>query len=202
MTVSANHLVWRLQSISRTAGPPCPLGTQRECLAQQDFEPPAQSFGYLRRDHSGVGRADIATRRHQVRDRRQQAVGIVIVQSQAGVAVGAKQAAQLASRVTMIGVEPAVIFLFAGRTDAALSREQHVIRVVGNLACSFLYPLPEFGIDPVFLPPVFIDFILVGVAVAATAGSRSRSIVRGLRPFFLLEIAGRGNHRCFPPPVP
>jgi hypothetical protein len=101
----------------------------------------------------------------------------------------------------MIGVEPAAVFLFAGRTDAALSREQHFISVVGNLACSFLYPLPEFGIGPVFLSPVFIDFILVGAAVAATAGSRSRSIVRGLRPFFLLEIAGRGNHRCFPPPV-
>ena len=201
MTVSANHLVWRLQSISRTAGPPCPLGAQRECLAQQNVEPPAQSSGDLGRDHCGIGRPEIVARRQKIRCGRQQAVGIVVVEPQSGIALGAKQAAQLAGHVTMIGVEPAVVFLFADRTDAALQREEDVINVIRNSASSFPLQFPVFGIGLVALPLAFIDFILVFPVVAERACNLLIAIVRvfGISLFHPNGLAG--NHRCFPPPV-
>jgi hypothetical protein len=100
------------------------MAAQRKRRSHQDFQPPAQSVDDASRDHTGVGRPDLLTPDLQIGDRGQHAVGVVIVQPQAQIAVGAKQAALLAGRVTMIGVEPAVVFLFADRTDAALPREQ------------------------------------------------------------------------------
>jgi hypothetical protein len=202
MAASANHLGRQLRCISRRIRSPCPLWTQRQCLAQQNFQPLAQSSGDLGRDHAGVGRPEIVPRRQKIRGGRQQAVGIVAVEPQSGIALEAKQAAQLAGHVTMIGVEPAVVFLFADGTDAALQREEDVINVIRNSASSFPLLFPVFGIGLVALPLAFIDFILVGPVVAERACNLLIAIVRvfGISLFHPNGLAG--NHRCFPPPVP
>jgi hypothetical protein len=93
----------------------------------------------------------------------------------------------------MIGVEPAVVFLFADGTDAALQREEDVINVIRNSASSFPLLFPVFGIGLVALPLAFIDFILVGPVVAERACNLLIAIVRvfGISPFSSKWLGGK-----------
>jgi hypothetical protein len=94
----------------------------------------------------------LATRSLQVGDRRAHEVDIVIVMAETAVAFPAKQAAHLASRMTMVDAERAL--LLADRTSAALAR-QHRGTIVQGHAVAMPEPFSCFR------PPARLGRILV-----------------------------------------
>jgi len=156
---------------------------QGELLAEQNFQPLAQSLRNFGRDHIEVGRVDVVTRGEQIGDHRQQAVGIVMVQSETDIAWIAKKATHLSGRMTVIELERTAGFYPADRTHAALPHRECVAIIQGHSVAAdaiVAFSFPKFGVGPSFLSPTLVELIPVGFAIAAIACPLSLSIFRVL----------------------